>query len=103
METYFIKITVSPLPENPLVSKVESAQVHFWIVDSSQEGALNRATRYLESYRWQMESIDSGPVAVTAADFATQEEGLKGWWKAKQKGFAAHFAAKPKAGVELQK
>lgn len=96
METYFIKISVTPLPDNPLLSKVESAQVLFWIVEPSQEEALNRATRYLASYLWQIESIDMGPVATTAADFATQEEGLKGWWKAKQKGFAAHFAAKPR-------
>jgi hypothetical protein len=96
METYFIKITVSPLPENPLASKIESAQVHFWIVEPSPEDALKRADRYLAKYLWHTESLDLGPVATTAADFVTQEEGLKGWWKAKQKGFAAHFAGKPK-------
>jgi hypothetical protein len=35
---------------------------------------------------------------VTAADFADQEDGLMGFWKAKQKGFAAQFVAKPKPG-----
>lgn len=98
MDTYFIKISVTPLPDNPMVTKVESAHVHFWIVEPSQEEALKRATRYLESYKWQIEAIENGPVATTAADFVTQQEGLKGWWKAKQKGFAAHFEAKPIPG-----
>ena len=103
METYFIKISVTPMSDNPLGAKVESASVHFWIVEPTQEEALKRATRYLDSYRWQIESIDTGPVATTAADFATQQEGLKGWWKAKQKGFASHFEAKPLPGTEFKK
>jgi hypothetical protein len=98
METYFISTQVTPLPDNPLVAKVENARVYFWILDSSPENAGERATRYLSSYRWKLESLDSGPVAVTAADFADQQDGLKGFWKAKQKGFAAQFVAKPRPG-----
>jgi hypothetical protein len=99
LETYFIAIKVTPLPENPLVAKVESALVYFWIVDASGEAAKERATTYLASYRWMLESIEKGPVETTAADFADQEEGLKGFWKAKQKGFAAHFIGKPRPGA----
>jgi hypothetical protein len=101
VETYFIATRVTPLPDNPLLTKIEEATVYFWIVEPAPETAMDRATRYLASYRWKLESIDTEPVVVTAADFATQEEGLKNWWKAKQKGFAAHFVGKPKAGAEL--
>ncbi len=96
METYYIATRVRPLPDNPLIDKVEDAQVYFWIVDDTPEKAGARATRYLASYKWKLQSIESGPVATTAADFAEEEQGLKGFWKAKQKGFAAHFVARPK-------
>jgi hypothetical protein len=97
METYFIATRVTPQSDNPLITKVEEAKVYFWIVETAPEPAMKRATRYLESYKWTLESVEKEPVVVTAADFADQEEGLKGWWKAKQKGFAAHFVGKPKA------
>ncbi len=96
METYFIATRVRPLPDNPLADKVEDAQVYFWIVDDAPEKAGERATRYLSAYKWKLQSIENGPVAATAADFAEDEQGLKGFWNAKQKGFAAHFVAKPK-------
>ncbi len=96
MDTYFIATRVTPQPDNPLNDKVEDAQVYFWIVDSAPEKAGERATRYLAAYKWKLQSIESGPVATTAADFAEDEQGLKGFWNAKQKGFAAHFVAKPK-------
>lgn len=94
--TYFIATHVTPLPENPLNEKVVDAHVYFWVVDSAPENALERAKKHLSLYLWKLESIDTGPVETTAADFADQEEGLKGFWQAKQKGFAAHFVAKPK-------
>jgi hypothetical protein len=96
VETYFIATRVIPLPDNPLITKVEEARVYFWIVEPAADAAMDRATRYLESYKWKLEAVEKEPVAVTAADFADQEDGLKNWWKAKQKGFAAHFVAKPK-------
>jgi hypothetical protein len=96
MSIYFIATRVTPLPNNPLVPKVERALVYFWIDDASAEKSMERATAYLASYRWNLEAVDNGPVETTAADFADQEEGLKGFWKARQKGFAAHFMAKAK-------
>jgi hypothetical protein len=99
VETYFIATRVTPLPDNPLASKVEEARVYFWIVEPAPEAAMVRATRYLASYKWKVESIEKGPLTVTAADFADQEEGLKNWWKAKQKGFAAQFVGKPRGGA----
>ncbi len=102
--TYFIAAQVSPLPDNPLSEKVLEAYVYFWVVDSEPDKAMNRATEYLVSYKWKLEKIDNGPVETTAADFADQEEGLKGFWRAKQKGFAAHFVGKPKPGqIEPEK
>ena len=98
MKTYFITIHVRPLPENPLITKIEEARAHFWIVDASPEKAMERATRHLASYRWRLESVEKGPVETKAADFVDQEEGLKGFWRAKQKGFAAQFVGKPKPG-----
>jgi hypothetical protein len=96
METYFVATRVIPLPDNPLITKVEEASVYFWIVEPGPEPALERALRYLEAYKWKLESVEKEPVAVTAADFVDQEDGLKNWWKAKQKGFAAHFVGKPR-------
>jgi hypothetical protein len=98
METYFITVQVKPLSENPLMEKVEEAHVYFWIVDDSPDKAMERASEYLAKYRWQLNSVEKEPVEVTAADFADQEDGLMGFWKAKQKGFAAQFVAKPKPG-----
>lgn len=98
MPTYFITVQVRPLPENPLVEKIEEARVYFWIVDDFPEKATERASDYLSKYRWKLHSVDAGPMEVTAADFADQEEGLLGFWKAKQKGFASQFVAKPKPG-----
>jgi hypothetical protein len=98
MPTYFITVQVRPLAENPLVEKIEEARVYFWIVDDSPEKAMDRASEYLSKYRWQLDSVDAGPIEVTAADFADQEDGLMGFWKAKQKGFASQFVAKPKPG-----
>ncbi len=97
---YFIATQVTPLPDNPLIEKISEAKVYFWIVDSSPENALERAKKHLSSYLWKLESIDTGPIETTAADFADHEEGLKGWWQAKQKGFAAQFVGKPKPGQE---
>lgn len=96
MKTYFITIQVKPLPENPLIEKIEEARVYFWIIDEAPDKAMKRATEYLKKYRWEIHAVDAGPVEVTAADFADQEEGLLGFWKAKQKGFASQFVAKPK-------
>ncbi len=96
METYFIAIRITPLADNPLEAKIEEATVYFWIVETTPEAATEKASRYLASYRWKLESVQTEAVAVTAADFADQEDGLKNWWKAKQKGFAAQFVAKPK-------
>jgi hypothetical protein len=96
MSIYFIATRVTPLPDNPLAEKVERALVYFWIDEASQEGSLEKAKAYLASYRWSLVGVDNGPVETTAADFADQEEGLKGFWKARQKGLAAHFVAKPK-------
>ena len=98
MTIYFITIQVRPLPENPLIEKVEEARVYFWIVDDSPDKAMERASEYLVKYRWELNSVEKEPVEVTAADFADQEDGLMGFWKAKQKGFAAQFVAKPKPG-----
>ena len=98
METYFIGVQVTPLPDNPLITKFEAARVYFWVIDSSPENAMDRAKGYLSSYLWKLESVDKGPIVTTAADFVTQEEGLKGFWRAKQKGFAAQFVGKPKPG-----
>jgi anion-transporting ArsA/GET3 family ATPase len=101
LETYFIATRVTPLPDNPLVAKIEEAKVHFWIVEPAPDKAMERATRYLASYKWRLESVETEPVVVTAADFVDQEDGLKNWWKAKQKGFAARFMGKPKAGATI--
>jgi hypothetical protein len=98
MDTYFIGVQVTPLPDNPLIEKVESARVFFWIVDTSPENAMNRATQHLAEYLWKLETVEKEPMVVTAADFADHEQGLKGWWGAKQKGFAAQFMAKPRPG-----
>jgi hypothetical protein len=98
MTTYFITIQVTPLSENPLVEKIEEARVYFWIVDDSPEKAMERASVYLSKYRWKLNSVNAGPMEVTAADFADQEDGMMGFWKAKQKGFASQFVAKPKPG-----
>jgi hypothetical protein len=98
MTTYFITVQVRPLPENPLIEKIEEARVYFWIVDDSPERAMERTSEYLSKYRWQLDSVDTEPVEVTAADFADQEDGLMGFWRAKQKGFASQFVAKPKPG-----
>lgn len=98
MSIYFIATRVTPLPDNPLAPKVERALVYFWIDDVSPEKSMDRAKAYLASYRWELAGVDNGPVETTAADFADQEEGLKGFWKARQKGLAAHFVAKPKPG-----
>jgi hypothetical protein len=98
VDTYFIITSVTPKPDNPLKSKIEEAKVHFWIVEPNAEAAMERANRYLASYKWKLELVEKEPVPVTAADFVDQEEGLKNWWKAKQKGFAAHFVARPKGG-----
>jgi hypothetical protein len=96
VETYFIAAQVTPLPDNPLVTKFEGALVYFWIVDSSPENAMDRAKNHLSSYLWKLESIEKGPIVTTAEDFIAHEEGLKGFWRAKQKGFAAQFLGKPK-------
>jgi hypothetical protein len=98
MKTYFITVKVLPLPENPLIEKVEEVTVYFWIVDDFPDRAMERSSEYLSKYRWKLDSVDTEPVEVTAADFADQEDGLMGFWKAKQKGFAAKFVAKPKPG-----
>jgi hypothetical protein len=104
METYFIGVQVTPLPDNPLIAKVEGARVFFWIVDSSPENAMKRATDHLAQYLWKLASVEKEPTVVTAADFANHEQGLKGWWTAKQKGFAAQFMAKPIPGrIEVPK
>lgn len=101
METYFIATRVTPLSDNPLAAKLEEAKVYFWIVEPAPDKAMERASRYLASYKWKLESVETEPMAVTAADFVGQEEGLMNWWKAKQKGFAARFVGKPKAGVTM--
>jgi hypothetical protein len=100
METYFISGQITPLAENPLSEKVEEAHVYFWIIDASPEKAMERASEYLVKYRWELKSVEKGPMEVTAADFADQEDGLMGFWKAKQKGLAAQFVAKPKPGMQ---
>jgi hypothetical protein len=96
VETYFIATRVTPLPDNPLTTKVEEARAYFWIVEPAGQRALERALHYLDAYKWKLEAVEKEPVVVTAADFTDQEDGLKNWWKAKQKGFAAHFVAKPR-------
>jgi hypothetical protein len=98
VKTYFIAMQVTPLPDNPLIAKIEEAYVYFWIVDSSPENTMERAKKHLSSYLWKVKSIDTEPMEATAADFADQEEGLKGFWRAKQKGFAAQFVGKPRPG-----
>ncbi len=104
METYFIGVQVTPLPDNPLATKVESARVFFWIVDAAPENAMKRATDHLTEFLWNLETVEKEPTVVTAADFANHQEGLKGWWQAKQKGFAAQFMAKPIPGqIEVAK
>ena len=99
-KTYFITVHVTPLAENPLLEKVEEARVYFWIVDESPEKAMERASEHLVKFRWKLNAVEKEPVEVTAADFADQEDGMMGFWKAKQKGFAAQFVAKPKPGTK---
>jgi len=102
METYFISVKVTPFAENPLIEKIEEADVYFWITDASAEKVMQRASEYLVKYRWELKSVEKGAAEVTAADFADQEDGLMGFWKAKQKGFAARFVAKPKPGKKSE-
>jgi hypothetical protein len=54
-------------------------------VDASSEKAMERATRHLASYCWRLESVEKGSVETAAADFMDQEEGLKSFWREKQK------------------
>jgi hypothetical protein len=98
VKTYFVATNVTPLPDNPLIAKIEEAKVYFWVVDSGPERAMERATQYLASYRWKMESVETAATEVTAIDFADHEDGLRNFWKAKQKGFAAQFVGKPRTG-----
>jgi hypothetical protein len=96
MKTFFVAVQVAPLPDNPLIEKIEEARVYFWVVDDSPDKAMERSSEYLSKYRWQLKAVEKEAVEVTAADFAEHEEGLLGFWKAKQKGFAAQFMGKPK-------
>ena len=96
MPTYFISIFVTPSPDNPLSEKVEEARVFFWVTEETAEKSVERASEYLGRYRWKINSIEKEATEVTSADFADNEEALLGFWKAKQKGFAAQFRAKPK-------
>jgi hypothetical protein len=96
VKTYFVATNVTPLPDNPLIAKIGEAKVYFWVVDSGPERAMERATQYLASYRWKMESVETTATEVTAIDFADHEDGLRNFWKAKQKGFAAQFVGKPR-------
>lgn len=96
--TYYIVTNAVPLGDNPLATKIGETKVYFWIVDSGPEIAMDRAAKYLDSYKWKLRSIETEPVEVSAANFAESEVGLKNWWKAKQKGFAAHFVGKPRTG-----
>ena len=96
MAMYFVSIFVKPLQDNPLREKVDEARVFFWIVDESPENAMQRAKDYLIKYKWDVQSVEKSAFEVTAADFAGKEEAMLGFWKAKQKGFAAQFTARPK-------
>lgn len=96
MKTYFLAAQVTPLRSNPLADKIESAYVYFWILDSAPEKALKRASDYLALYKWNLVSFDTKPTETTASDFKEQEDGLKGFEKAQQKGFSAQFVAKPR-------
>jgi hypothetical protein len=97
VKTYFVATRVTPLPDNPLQEKIDEAMVYFWVVDSVPENAMERANSYLTSYRWKLESVDTPATEVTTIDFADHEDGLRNFWKAKQKGFAAQFVGKPKS------
>ena len=44
VKTYFVATRVTPLPDNPLLPRIEEAGVYFWVVESAPEHAMERAT-----------------------------------------------------------
>ncbi len=100
METYFIAVQVGPLPGNQFLERVEDASIYFWINDETPERAMGRVSAYLSNNCWKLTTIDKEATAVTATDFANNEDGMMGFWKAKQSGFAARVIAKTKSGTD---
>ncbi len=96
MKTYFVAVQVIPLPKNQFLNKVEDASIYFWINDESPEKVMERVNTYLLKNNWELDAIEKDAVEVTAADFAENEDGMMGFWKAKQTGFAARVIAKQK-------
>ncbi len=97
VKTYFVAVQVTPLPENQFVKKVEDASIYFWINDEAPEKVRERVDAYLLRNNWKLDVIEKEAVEVTAADFAENEDGMMGFWKAKQTGFAARVIAKQKS------
>ncbi len=100
METYFAAVQVTPLPGNQFIERVKDTSIYFWISDETPERAMERVSAYLSNNCWKLITIEKEATAVTAADFADNEDGMMGFWKAKQSGFAARVIAKTKTETE---
>ncbi len=96
MKTYFVAVRVTPLSENRFFGKVEDVSIYFWINDETPEKVMERVNAYLFKNHWKLDTVEKGAAEVTTADFADNEDGMMGFWKAKQTGFAARVIAKQK-------
>lgn len=98
MKTYFIQFEVVPAPANEQFGIAKGALAACWVVESTPEAALAKATFQVSKYDWQIVVTETPPVEVTESDFAEKDLGLELFKKSQVEGWAFSYFAWAKDG-----
>ena len=97
MKTYYFVISVVPSKNSPEFKRTAGSLAHFWIVDESDENAVNRANHFLSEYMWNIVEWQTA-VETKRELFAGKEDGLLNYDRAQTEGLVAVFLSWVKDG-----
>ncbi len=98
LKPYWIIMELEPDPdkETPQLKDIGGAKAELWVFESSEQNAIEKANRYIQSYGWQQKKLvhvlQPSPEQFARLDTNT----IKNYQHAEQLGINAHFLAWPK-------
>jgi hypothetical protein len=81
MKTFFLAFQIIPTVDNEHYDVVEGGIAHCFVVENNPQSAYIKAKFFTEKGNWEIESVETHPVAVKEENFLEREDGLQQYRK----------------------